>query len=727
MDPSPTALGRAMESREMRLAVFDVGLRKHTGQWYLEESIPLGDVVDRLSEHDGFWDGSGTLELPLHEPDSAALTNEYLRVAPGGGTAQFYDPGVERVRSVALTELERAYPAWRLRFWSGAYPIEEPPAFMLEFDRVDGDPGAVPSPSGPDDPPRMAADAFFEAVRSTLVATKERRRDAMRSRFERLDTAEFIDEHGGITDIRPSGRSVDEYGQQVIELAVPSEHPFGADVAGESGLRPGDEVVVDAPDAEALPVEAELFAIDADAIELGVYWDSARGGQAEAAFDPASDRALAVGKLVDGRRFSTIADAIETVDRTDHARQRYAGTVETSFADLPEIEPDLPLNRDQERAVRAGFTAEDVLCIHAPPWTGSRRVIWELAHAAVETGERVCIFVPDHDDLDVLLGGESADPTAADTSLRARADATGVDLAVLRSPTTAGEQRADIVVLPLDAADGIEDHSVDLAIVDRANRIDVPAGAVPFAKAGRVVALGDPWQGRPSMRAASRGTDLAESLYEHLRANVPDATVALRCQYRMHQAIAQFPNRHFYEGTLIHGGRNRTWTIDTLDAVEAMHVPAEVRTTPTGSVYHDGEIEAVLAEVRSLRERGLSGEAIGVLTPYSAQVGKLRVALNELEAGLGEVVLLGGIEAFGCQHRDAVIVSFVGAGDPDAGDRREGERFATPTGLNIAMTRGTKRLVLIGDWTRIPGRGHAHEELASFLTERGLLDVDLGQ
>lgn len=721
MEVRPGILARAISDRPMHLAVFDVSLREQTGQWYLDEHISLRDVIDRLAEDDAFREESGTLQLPLHESASAALSEEFLRVDPSTGTIQFYDPGVGRIRRLGIDDVERTYAAWRARFWTDAFQIEEMPPFVqaLASDEEEHAPQAPESPAIVN--AELPSEAFFEAVRSALVAMRERQREQMRTSFERLPPQEFLDDNGGVTGVTPAGRRVDEYGQQTIELQVPDGHELAGasttDLRERTRLGPGDEVVIDSRGLEALPVEAELFSISPDRLELGVYWDSAKGGHAEEAFDADESRRMTVGRLIDGTRYQAIAEAIDTVDRTDHARGRYAGDAEPAFQDPPDWDPPDRLNSNQENAVRRGLATRNVLCVHTPPWTGVRRVIWSLLEAAVDGGDRVLLCSPTSESLDRLIGRASAEQW----SMVERAEEAEIELSMATSPTD-DVDGADAMAISLDAAGAVSDHSADLAIVDHAARIDVPTGAIPFAKAARVVLLGDPWQGPPPTMPGEPTGDLARSIYDHLVAVNRDATVPLRSQYRMNEAIAQFPNRRFYEGTLVNGGKNRTWTIDTLAPLEAVHIPTDVQSTPTGSVYHDGEIDAVLDEVETLLDRGVEPERIGILTPFSAQIGKLRVALNELEGGLDEAILVDSLDGFRCQSRDAVIVSFVGTADPSTSLRGEGAAFETVEGLNVALTRAQRRLVFVADWEAMRERGGTYTALCDFLEERGLVE-----
>ena len=118
---------------------------------------------------------------------------------------------------------------------------------------------------------------------------------------------------------------------------------------------------------------------------------------------------------------------------------------------------------------------------------------------------------------------------------------------------------------------------------------------------------------------------------------------------------------------------------------------------------------------------------IGVITPYSGQVGKITQEITDPD--LADRVQVSTVDAFQGSERDAIVVSFVrsnSAGNtgfltfPEEGPRR----------LNVALTRARKRLTLIGDWEtlrRTPAHrneaddaSHVFCALYAHLDERGM-------
>src|SRR5262249_1215775 len=109
-----------------------------------------------------------------------------------------------------------------------------------------------------------------------------------------------------------------------------------------------------------------------------------------------------------------------------------------------------------------------------------------------------------------------------------------------------------------------EPLAFDLALVDEASQLTVPAllGALRFAR--RFVLVGDERQLPPLVvsreaDASGVGRWLLVALCERWGAA---ATVALRAQYRMHPVICGFPSAEFYQGQLEAAGAARTALLD---------------------------------------------------------------------------------------------------------------------------------------------------------------------
>lgn len=672
-------------------------------------------MIDRFGRQSSFRDDEGRIRLPLHAPNEPALTEEYLLVndRESPPVISFYDIGVGEHRSLPLPAFESTFPAWRVRFWTASFPIEDPPAFIQEFGTSPTETAAgtfdsvAPTPATPD------PSTIVEEARSELTNRRSEERHRRRRAFDRLPLTEFIREYGGITDVVPGGRETDDFGQQSVVITIPSDHPkFDAtDLERVTGISPGDVVVIDAAAHADLPVEAEVFAVENNRIEVGVYWDTADGSAAEAVFDADSEANICIGILVNGRRYAAIEAALGTVERTDHAFTRYAGRAELTFADESfDWDHDVELNRDQRTAVARALAAEGLALVRTPPGTGARRVLWSIIRATINDDGRVALFAPDQRSLD-RLAHEAGDPALVD-----RAEEAG--FAVHRCTTGAPSPvNADLIICPLSLATSVDDHDIDLAILDHAARVSVPAGAIPFAKAGRVLCVGDPMQSPPTPVDRAVKSSLAPSIFEHLEQSYDEGiTVDLRCQYRMNQAIGLFPNREFYDGMLIHGQHNREQTIEATEPLVAYQIEGRERQTPTGSAFNEAAVETIRDEVDQLVKRGVDPSDIGIVTSSSAEVGKIRATLQEFDDDIATDVVVGGLDQFRCRHRSIVIVSFIRSGEASV------ETFWSNPGLNVAITRAERRLTMIGDWDAISEEtDDVGSRLAEFVRERGLI------
>ncbi|CAF3589183.1 unnamed protein product, partial [Adineta steineri] len=105
---------------------------------------------------------------------------------------------------------------------------------------------------------------------------------------------------------------------------------------------------------------------------------------------------------------------------------------------------------------------------------------------------------------------------------------------------------------------------VDLVIIDEACQSLEPDCLLPFYfGCAKIILVGDPQQLPPCVLSpAGQGHNLSQSLYDRLNDIVPPKNISMLTeQYRMHQEICDFPNKHFYDGQLItHESVMNYWT-----------------------------------------------------------------------------------------------------------------------------------------------------------------------
>jgi len=193
------------------------------------------------------------------------------------------------------------------------------------------------------------------------------------------------------------------------------------------------------------------------------------------------------------------------------------------------------------------------------------------------------------------------------------------------------------------------------------------------------------------------------TLFDRLASRHGDAVLRmLTVQYRMHRDIMAWPSRELYEGRLeAHASvaghlleqlPGLATTADTgipLLFIDTAGCGFEESVDPEGeSKWNEGEMGIIAKHLAALAAAGLSPSQIGVITPYNAQVDRLRAALVPLYPGLE----IGSVDGFQGREKEAVILSLVRSNDQgEIGFLQDQRR------LNVALTRARRLLIIVGD------------------------------
>lgn len=435
----------------------------------------------------------------------------------------------------------------------------------------------------------------------------------------------------------------------------------------------------------------------------------------------------------------TVRNLWRWLDVDPRLRALVAGNRAPAFRAADPPPDDLPahFNHEQREAVSRALAADDFLLVQGPPGTGKTRVVAEIARRAVARGERVLIAAFTNQAVDnvlsrlvadgyadfVRLGHElSVAPALRPFRLMPRAATAGDGMAAgdrdAGDPPSPERLRATLLRAPVVAAtcatwsaehydEAGEPLRFDLAIVDEASQLTLPAllGALRFAR--RFVLVGDERQLPPLVMSADAGADgLSRSLFSDLLARWGEqAAVALVRQYRMHPHICGFPSAEFYRGALVADGDARTALLDLhLAADDPLALPLD----PARPVVfvdvptrHEppGKASAAQAEVARrlvlwLCAMGVDAERIGVIAPYRAQVAAIRRRL----AAKGETVavVVDTVDRFQGGEREVILFACGGRVAPGMNVRGV-EFLADPHRLNVALTRAQRKLIVLGD------------------------------
>ncbi|KAL9554296.1 hypothetical protein MBANPS3_002874 [Mucor bainieri] len=277
----------------------------------------------------------------------------------------------------------------------------------------------------------------------------------------------------------------------------------------------------------------------------------------------------------------------------------------------------------------------------------------------------------------------------------------------------------------------------DVVIIDEATQALEAECWIALLKAKRAILAGDHLQLPPTIKTpikikqakkAKKGglsteTDLSTTLFDRLLSMYGDRVKRmLMVQYRMHQKIMEFSSKELYDNKLVADKSVASHLLVDLPSVEESEntdVPlVMIDTSDTGlgheitddaqeeqSKANELEVELALVHIRALIDDGLEEDQIGVITPYAAQVSKLKRDIREHWPGIE----IGTVDGFQGREKEAILLSLVRSNDTgEVGFLAEKRR------LNVAMTRAKRHLCVICDSETLLGTKGGSKPAARF-------------
>lgn len=388
----------------------------------------------------------------------------------------------------------------------------------------------------------------------------------------------------------------------------------------------------------------------------------------------------------------------------------------------------------QREAAELALGATEIGLVHGPPGTGKTEVLVAILAALKDLGEKPWALAEsnaavDHlalrataAGLDVVRLGVSARVGGAAQHLtlehrilhgarahvisgliRQATKQSGLELAetraAIREEWSAAKREilgsADVVAMTLGT---LHTRGQDLkpprtAVIDEGGQISEPALWLLATKVKRMILAGDPHQLGPVVK--SQDPRLETSLLQRLvhagfvfpmlteqRRMRADLMALCQATYqdrlRAHPTVAE---RHLED---LRGVTMGEWTTPAARFVDTAGLGYDEEQDALGSFHNPGELALLVRIWRSLQASGVKPEHVGVITPYSAQLARIRAALPELEAGT--------VNAFQGREKEVILASFVRS-NPDG----ELGFVSDPRRLNVSVTRARRLFVGIGD------------------------------
>ena len=551
-------------------------------------------------------------------------------------------------------------------------------------------------------------------------------------------------------------RSISE--NSILELSFPKTDLFNSTV---SGLRAGDAVVLyPTPDPEILnPLRSQIL----------------KGSLTEV--NPDGVKVALINKQVDESYFRSCALWAVERDFSESgykewllALYRFMGTSSEHKAlvfgqTAPAVEeqtypPNPQLNANQNEIASQALNAKNYYLIQGPPGTGkTSQVLREIVLRLTKKGEHILVLAFTNRAVDEICQ-MLAKNLAEQDFIRLGRNKTGANnwqqLAGSLKLNELNERLSSArVVVSTQASfassmDILTVKPFDTLVVDEASQLTEPHLVGFLHRFKRFILIGDEKQ-LPAVvlqdesKSQTKSDELKaiglpnlrESLFTRLLLNAQKkgwnhCYGLLEQHYRMHQDIASFINRRFYDSKLVCGQPRQKEPIqqfspDGTSAIEQKLARNRVIFIPSrkelSSKVNEYEASIVKSIVTVLQERyGTQFDpekTVGVITPFRAQMATIRKNLGKDFQKL----TVDTVERYQGSERDIIVISYalrshsqlqsISSIGPGGVDRK----------LNVALSRAKEFLLITGCEEVLRKHNHISALLDEIKQQGGYLDL----
>ncbi len=448
----------------------------------------------------------------------------------------------------------------------------------------------------------------------------------------------------------------------------------------------------------------------------------------------------AVSRRLDLSLLDREADALERAERIRSPLAHLLRGIEPPYRPDPyEHSAFAALDASQQIAAALAFGATEIGLVHGPPGTGKTEVLAAILEACRERGERPWALAASNAAVDVLAEKTAARGlTVVRIGVSSRIGSRVLPLTLehrilhgARSPVITGLLRdatrasseelaqvraaiaeewsvakreildnADVLAMTLGTlyTRGDRFPPPRTAVVDEASQIWEPSIWLLASRVKRMILAGDPQQLGPVSR--SKHPLLDRSLLERL-VETGFSFPMLQTQYRMSDALLAL-SQGAWPLPIVSAAANAGVLVADLGVdpgffgdpsarfIDTAGFGADEEADGSGSFYNPGELQLLRRVWSELQAGGLRAEQVGVITPYHAQLIRLRAAFPELEAGT--------VNSFQGREKEVILCSWVRSNP-------QGERgfVADPRRLVVSVTRARRLWLGVGDSATLGG------------------------
>ncbi len=447
---------------------------------------------------------------------------------------------------------------------------------------------------------------------------------------------------------------------------------------------------------------------------------------------------------------------------------------QTPYNEPATLSPSIPLNQEQRDAWDSAQGSISMQLILGPPGTGKTRTLASIIQSLSTRGMRVLVLsasnyavdnlVEKLDDIgagemllrlgnpDRILDASRAFSMDTHRSMSPYADAIRelereiqqADLKerkglfkALRDTRTQSD-RWVLAKHPIQCATLVgflpylRDDTFDICVVDEASQVKSPDLVPALMRCKRILLCGDHRQ-LPPVTLSEFGTQhLGKSLFESIynacapskwpshdwgmskteeRPQCGISIHALKTQYRMPDAIADFASESFYSNRLEHSWTKPSPSVflpwfsekEKLILLDVAGAGFEATYDPQSKSLTNILEAELIADL--LSDFDTPPHSLGIISAYRAQLEYLRVCLH---SHCSPGVSLGTVDSFQGQERELMIISTVRSTTYRNEDRSIGF-LKDPRRLNVALTRARLQCLVLCDSSLMGGNAYWNE------------------
>jgi DNA replication ATP-dependent helicase Dna2 len=382
------------------------------------------------------------------------------------------------------------------------------------------------------------------------------------------------------------------------------------------------------------------------------------------------------------------------------------------------------LNDSQNTAVTNATLAPHFHIIQGPPGTGKTKTISHIAKLYVDAGKKVFVTAPTHTAINNCLNAvsEMVEDASKVVKIGEKYQASkildnGYVTRKTRLPLEKYSSDQDVsqngiviggtpYCLCYPASKRLNNWEFDVALIDEAAQMSIPLAVAVMSKTKKFIFVGDHKQLDPIMPSGTGISMFSESIFSRLVRLYPNEKSLLKISYRLNKSLIRIPNTLFYDNQL---SSDSSCNVSNQFIESAIFSEVLNHSDPKvlylhkefdaqGRSPHEANIVAEI--VNDLVASGVDYKDIGIMTPYRAHVREIKKALYRVIKNINtedsESIFIDTVDRMQGQERDYIIYSMANSHPLES--KRRLDFFYSPNRLNVAITRGIKKCIVIANY-----------------------------